>query len=157
MSFRTILGPLDQVLDELNGTAALKKPFPIEGLPLGALTLKFKVIAVTVTFPGSAGDLVTAKAAATAITSALTSNGYARARALTPASKGSIAGARVPQRLYLTPTPTALILDKTGTSNTILGISTSADTTLPTPVDPTKIVAFGPENLTARYFALITT
>ncbi len=148
--YRTIYGTPEEICERLQGAYRFEGIYsPTTLLAVGALTLILATPAVTVTFSGSAGDTFTPKQVAAQIASALTTNGTCVAKTLAN-------GQRPPSvQLVMVPSGTGgLVIDKDGTANTLLRVPTAADTTIPF-VAQAKIVGFGPENLTGRYFALI--
>lgn len=142
-----------ELLDKLQGSLRLEADFPPAGLPLGGLTLVFTApTAVTVTFPGAAGALVTATAALAAILAAVTGlNGTLRTeqggrdQSVTPSGRS---------QFIVLKHDTAIAIANTGTANSLFKLSTSVATTS-APVPQTKIVATGVENLTHRWYLII--
>lgn len=118
----------DQVIDLLNNAIVIG-PFPRSGLAVGAKTLIFSDPAVTVTFPGSNGDVITLPNIISAI-------------------QQQVTGAHVEPRSYIGSTPKAgeiqqylavfrdggMTLGQSGTANQLFGFSTSGNTVIKAPI-----------------------
>jgi hypothetical protein len=140
MAYDVLVGDAKTLADRLNGANVLG-PFPAQGLPLGTLTLIFSDPVATVTFDGSAGALVTAVGAVADIEASF------------PSAVMELR--RSNDHLYI-----ALwygdgyTIDKDGTANVLLGLSSTEDTISDGAVDSTRIRGFS-QGATSGYYSLI--
>lgn len=158
MPYEVFIGDHVKVQDRLNNAKCLG-PFPKKtGLPVGAKT--FKAFSGTCTFAGSAGDYLTLDAIAAALNAAFSKSAFAVLRNVPNAAPAGTVTQRdggksvdVQQQLVLQD-DAGFTIDKTGTANTLLGLSTAANTVVPAKVDQTKIAGFT-LGIYSGHFALI--
>jgi hypothetical protein len=143
MAYELCVGDKYRIEDRLNGGACLG-PFPSSGLPIGGMTLIFAVPAVTVTFTGAAGERRTwAQILADIATQAPTITAKTRPANNGPAASGSAPGVVPSNQIeLLLHLDTGITIDKDGTANPLLKISTDANTVYPGTVAQTKIAGF---------------
>jgi len=143
MAYDVLAGDAKTLADRLNGTKLLG-PFPAQGLPLGALTLIFSDPAATVTFDGSSGALVTAVAAAADIQASF--------------SSAVLELRRDNAQLYIAIWyGDGYTIDKDGTANALLGLSTTEDTVSEGAVDVTRIRGFSQAATGGHYSLILST
>lgn len=155
MAYEVFVGDRQGIEDRLNGTLVLG-PYPNTGLPLGGLTLIFATPAATVTFSGSPGanktvDEIMAEielAAATIVTTKRTAHNSLQYSA-SPNGGGPVVQMLIALRL-----DAGITIDKDGTANPLLKISTVADTVGRPAADPADIISFG-QGLTQGHYAVI--
>ena len=148
MPYEVIFGTPETIAERLNGYLRFAT-VPKDGLPVGGLTLIFTApAAATVTFPGASGALVTATQMAAAIQAAVAGT-VVKTKTAEPG--GGYSGVAA-QNLLIE--ASSIGITAAGTANSKLGLSTTHATSL-SPVASSKVLGFGPENLTSRFFALI--
>jgi hypothetical protein len=143
--------------DRLNG-AVILGPFPSDGLPIGGLTLIFTAPAETVTFSGAAGSLLTLAAIVSEINAGSTVEAALRkVENQGPAYSTTPGGGRpvVQMQIVLRPPSAALGIDKDGTSNPVLKLSTAADMTAKAPVAAEDIIGFSQSAGVGSYALII--
>lgn len=137
----------ENLLDLLN--RPLKVKFPAAGLPLGGLTLIVDEDPdpdTTITFPGSAGALVTAIDAAATIAAADATGLHVKSRGY---------GTNGDRQLLIT-AETSLTFLQTGTANALFGLATDASTTI-APVASEDIVLFTNTSNSSDYILILKT
>lgn len=149
MPYSIIYGTPEIIAERLNGYLRFGT-LPKEGLPVGGMTLIFTTpAAATVTFPGAAGAMVTPAQIAAAIQTAVAGT---TVKMKSAEAGGGLSG--VVNLQVLIESATGVALTAAGTANQKFGLSTTAATSS-LPITSTKVLGFGPENLTSRFFALI--
>lgn len=142
MSYSVIAGDSKNIADRLND-AKLLGPFPAQGLPLGTLTLIFSDPAATATFDGSAGDYVTVLGAVAEIAASFPS-------AVMELRRNN-------DMVYIAIWyGDGFTIDKDGTANTLLGLSTTADTVSEGAVDVTRIRGFSQGSTNGHYSLILS-
>jgi hypothetical protein len=152
MPYIVIKGPAQHVVDTLNGAIEFGV-VPQKGLPVDGLTLIFTTPAQTVTFTAAdPGGLVTPdeildqlQTALTGVTVTYRSVSTAGGRGVSPGGVG---------RTLVLQLDTGLELADNGTANDAFGVPADG-LTGSAMVAPERLLAFGPENLTAQYYALV--
>lgn len=142
MAYDVLVGDARTLADRLNGAKTLG-PFSAQGLPLGTLTLIFSDPVATVTFDGSAGALVTALAAAADIEASFPS--------------AVLELRRSNDQLYIVIWHgDGYTIDKDGTANALLGLSTTEDTVSEGAVDVTRIRGFSQGSTSGHYSMILS-
>lgn len=155
MSYEIFVGDKQGVEDRLNNVLVLG-PFPSTGLPVGAKTLIFSTPVGTVTFSGSAGDVLTVDQIIAEIKAAQPTLTVTK-RVIHNATKQSATGAGgrpvtpVAIVIHLT---SGFTISSTGTANANFGLSTTANTVRAAAVAIAKIGGFT-QGLTTGHYALI--
>jgi hypothetical protein len=149
MPYSIIYGTPEIIAERLNGYLRFGT-LPKEGLPIGGLTLIFtSPAAATVTFPGALNAMVTPAQVATAITAGVAG---ATAKMQSAEAGGGLSG--VVSLQLLIEAAAGVAITAAGTANTAFRLSTTTATAA-VPIAAAKVLGFGPENLTSRFFALI--
>ncbi len=154
--YRTYHSNLQGIEDLLNGCLILG-PFDSKpGLPLGAKTLIFSTPAATVTFSGSAGALLTPEQIQDEIENTVGLSGYSRYRGEQSGPRYSQSPLGVIHRqLIIIQKDTGFTIDKDGTANPILGLSTTADIVSAGVIAAAKIAGFSQGSTPAHYAIII--
>lgn len=153
------VGDRQGVEDRLNNRLILG-PFPRNGMAVGALTLIFNTPSVTVTFSGSAGDVLTLSDIADEINTAVQGAGdstfLATMRTL-PNRGVSISGSPTlnPQMLLVMQSGVGFTIDTDGTANDYFRLSDTVDTTKAAPVAAAKILGFNSGATDGHYAVII--
>ena len=143
------------IVDRLNGTVLLG-PIPPEGLAVGALTLIFtKPASGTVTFSGSAGDVLSPSAILTAIQSVVAAATIRDAETAGPYYSG---GAHPGPYRYIAiqDDTNGVSIDKDGTANSFFGLPKPSGADLvTTPVDRADILVVQADPVTHLYTVIL--
>lgn len=149
MPYSIIYGTPETIVERLNGYLRFGT-LPKDGLPVGGKTLIFTTpAAATVTFPGALGAMVTPAQIVTAIQAAVAGT---TVKAKSAEAGGGLSG--VVSFQILIESATGVVVTAAGTANQLFGLSATSPTSV-LPIASTKVLGFGPENLTSRFFALI--
>lgn len=161
MAYEVFVGDKQGVEDRLNG-ALILGPFLNSGLPVGGLTLVFNSPAVTVTFSGSPGSVLSLEAVVAAIQAQVevVDNTFTvKRRTLTNQGNAISAtpggGRPDAQMCIVMQTDAGIDIDETGTANALFGLSTTEDTTRGGAVDITKIAGIGQGAVPGHYVLVI--
>lgn len=135
-------GNIETIKDLINGAITLG---PFSELPLGGLTMIWTAPAATVTFPGAAGAMVSAKGIADAINAVGALTGYAQFRSYDYGpheTSRSGDGKLIPKGLVVLQADGGFTVNFTGTANALLGLSTVVTTVSAGIVPAAKIIGF---------------
>jgi hypothetical protein len=135
-------GTIDTIRDLINGAVLIG---PYGQLPLGGLTMIWTAPAATVTFPGAAGAMVSARQIADAINGTVGLAGYAQFRSYEygPHETNRDGGGKVvPKGTVALQADGGFTINFTGTANALLGLSTVATTVSAGIVPAAKIIGF---------------
>jgi len=123
MPHKIIIGTRETLEDHINGTA-LGNPIPTYGLPVGGKTLVFTTPAVTVTFSGALGSLMTLASVVSEINTALGATvASVRANDYGPTITNRDGDTKVvPKQRLALQRDAGLALDGTGTALADLGL-----------------------------------
>jgi hypothetical protein len=135
-------GTIESIRDLINGTVTLG---PFTELPLGGLTMVWTAPAATVTFPGAAGAMLSARQIADAINAAAGLTGYAQFRSYDygPHQTSRIGdGKLIPRGVVALQADAGFTVNSTGTANALLGLSTTASTVSAGIIAAAKIIGF---------------
>ncbi len=154
MPYTVIIADSRQTLeDRLNNTLVLG---PLEeNLPVGALTLIFANPARTVTFSGSAGDILSLADIAAEIKAAHADfNPFTIKPRNWPGGDPRMSDA-TKKRHFIIQADAGFTIDKDGTANTLLALPTAADLVIPAAVTATKIVDLSQGASPGHYILII--
>lgn len=152
MSYQIVTGTEKTLEDKLNGTV-VSGAFASSGVAVGGKTVIFSDPAETVTFSGSAGALLTPAQIVSELEAGITGLSVGLRE------QGSVqqTNPKVTKQVSLALSIDAgFTLDKDGTANALLGLSTTADTTSAGAVDSTRIKGFTPSASLGTYALILS-
>lgn len=135
-------GNVETIKDLINGALSMG---PFSELPLGGLTMIWVAPVATVTFPGAAGAILSARQIADAINGTAGLAGYAQFRSYDygPHETSRVGdGKVVPKGVIVLQADAGFTVNFTGTANALLGLSTSVTTVSAGIVPAAKITGF---------------
>jgi hypothetical protein len=155
MPYKSIVADLQTITDRLNG-AVIFGPFPNNGIPAGGLTISFTAPAATVTFSGSAGDMLTITEVVDQLRTQLNAAGVARVSKRSLHNQGNgittdNAGGPANAMVSIVITATEVVIEPGGTADSLFGI---AGTINANEVDPAKIYGFS-QGTHPGYFVIL--
>lgn len=156
MAYTSIVGDLQTVLDQLNGSIVLG-PYPESGLDVATLTLQFGAPNATVTFTGTPGVLLTISQIADQIKTQLNVVGVAFVNRRFVTNAGNVvsatnAGGRADPMVCIVIYSDTVNLSPGGTADSAFGLVNEITATA---VDPATIRGFSQGSTPGHYAVLI--